>query len=84
MMQRDQGFSTIDGVFTPADMSQALHGLSIADLDRTKAGARHVLSVSVVRQLAFDRRLVQIARQFVGAGATPFRATLFDKSGQAN
>jgi hypothetical protein len=84
MTQTDQGFSIVDSVFTPADMRQALHGLSVTDLDRTRAGARHVLSVPVVRQLALDPRMVQIARQFVGAGATPFRATLFDKSGRAN
>jgi ectoine hydroxylase-related dioxygenase (phytanoyl-CoA dioxygenase family) len=40
--------------------------------------------VPVVRQLAFDSRMVQIARPFLGARATPFRATLFDKSGDAN
>ena len=28
--------------------------------------------------------MVHLARQFVGVGATPFRATLFDKSGHAN
>ena len=58
--------------------------LSVADLDRTKAGARHLLSVPVVRQLALDPRMVHLTRQFVGVGATPFRATLFDKSGHAN
>jgi ectoine hydroxylase-related dioxygenase (phytanoyl-CoA dioxygenase family) len=84
MIQADHGFSIIDGIFTPAEMRQVVHVLSIADLDRTKAGARHVLSVPVVRQLAFDPRMVQIARQFLGASAMPFRATLFDKSGHAN
>lgn len=84
MIQIDHGFSIIDGVFTPAEMREALHLLSVADLDRTKAGARHVLSVPVVRQVALDPRMVQIARRFVDAGATPFRATLFDKSGRAN
>lgn len=84
MIQTDQGFSIIDGVFTPAEMRQVLQVLSVTDLDRTKAGARHVLSVPVVGQVALDPRMVQIARQFIGAGATPFRATLFDKSGHAN
>jgi hypothetical protein len=84
MIQTDQGFSIINGVFTRAEMRHALHMLSVADLDRTKAGARHVLSVPVGRQMALDPRMVQLARQFVGVGATPFRATLFDKSGDAN
>lgn len=84
MIETDQGFSILNGVFTSAEMCQALHMLSAADLDRTKAGARHLLSVPVVRQMALDPRMLQIARRFVGAGATPFRATLFDKSGHAN
>jgi hypothetical protein len=84
VIQADHGFSIIDYVFTPAEMRQALGVLSVVDLDRTKAGARHILSVGVVRELALDPRMVQIARQFVGSGATPFRATLFDKSGRAN
>jgi hypothetical protein len=84
MIQTDQGFSIIERVFTPAEMRQALDVLSAAGLDRTKAGARHVLKVPVVRQLALEPRMLQIARQFLGSGATPFRATLFDKSTSAN
>jgi len=34
----DQGFSIISGVFTPAEIRKALQMLSVADLDRTKAG----------------------------------------------
>ena len=84
MLQTEQGFSIIDHVFNPVEMRDVTDVLSATDLDRTKAGARHVLTVPVVRQLAIDLRMLQIARQFVGPGATPFRATLFDKSGSAN
>lgn len=59
----------------------AIAGNLIGDTPQhTKAGARHVLNVPVVRDLSADPRLLAIARQFVGAAAVPFRATLFDKS----
>ena len=53
-------------------------------LQRTKAGARHLLRVPVIRDLSADPRLIAIAREFVGPTAVPFRATLFDKSPTAN
>jgi hypothetical protein len=51
---------------------------------RGRAGARHVLALPVVDGLARDERMLTIARRFVGPGATPFRATFFDKSSRAN
>jgi ectoine hydroxylase-related dioxygenase (phytanoyl-CoA dioxygenase family) len=39
---------------------------------------------SVVAELARDSGLLAIARRELGAGAAPFRATLFEKSGRAN
>jgi hypothetical protein len=58
--------------------------LSDATIERTKAGARHVLKVPAVHELAADPRLMDIAREFVGSRPIPFRATLFDKSPAAN
>jgi ectoine hydroxylase-related dioxygenase (phytanoyl-CoA dioxygenase family) len=65
-------------------MRHVLDWLLPAMLDRSKAGARHVLAQPVVRELAADSRMLDIARAFVGARAVPFRATLFDKSPHAN
>jgi hypothetical protein len=65
-------------------MIEVLETLAASRVERTKAGARHVLGVPVVRSLASDQRLLSIAAQFVGRAATPFRATLFDKSTSAN
>jgi hypothetical protein len=84
MIQTDQGYSIIEGVFARTDMERVLEGLSSAALARTKAGARHVLGVPVVRDLAADPWMLTIATEFVGRGAVPFRATLFDKSPSAN
>jgi ectoine hydroxylase-related dioxygenase (phytanoyl-CoA dioxygenase family) len=80
----DQGHATFEHVFTRAEMARLLEALSTASLDRTKAGARHILSVPAVRDLCADPRMLDIASQFVGATAVPFRATLFDKSPGAN
>ena len=65
-------------------MLSALAALARANLTRSKAGARHVLMVSAVRELATDQRLLDLAARFVGPTPVAFRATLFDKSPAAN
>ena len=65
-------------------MSSVIDALSAQAISRTKAGARHVLGVPAVRALAMDQRLLGIATRFVGEGAVPYRATLFDKSLASN
>src|SRR6476620_3048929 len=84
MTHTEPGYCIYEQVFEHSEMAHAVAELAAAAMDRTKAGARHVLSVPIVRQLADDQRLMSIARQFVGPAAVPFRATLFDKSRTAN
>jgi hypothetical protein len=79
-----QGFAAIEDVFGSEEIETAKQGLAVAALRRTRAGARHVLSNASVAKLASDFRLLEIARQILGADARPFRATLFDKSPTAN
>ena len=80
----DAGFSIHPGIFARTVMRAVLDELDRALLARTRAGARHVLAVPAVRALASAPAMWQIAREYVGADAVPFRATLFDKSGRAN
>jgi hypothetical protein len=80
----DSGYAIWDHVFDEEEMRRVLAALATANLQRTRAGARHVLSVGAVKALADDTRLVELAARFVGRGAVPFRATLFDKSPDAN
>ena len=80
----EPGFSIHDHVFDRAEMERAIVALSGPAVVRSRAGARHVLSVAVVRDLALDRRLLTIASEYVGPRPVPFRATLFDKSLAAN
>jgi len=81
---RTDGHHIVCDVFTPADMRQLAEHLSHADVDRTKAGARHILAVPAVRAVATAPRMLAIAQSFIGPSAIPFRATLFDKSPDAN
>jgi hypothetical protein len=79
-----RGFPIHDSVFEVSARQDVVQGLDRADISRTKAGARHILRVPAVRGLASAPVLVDIAREYVGAGAFPFRATLFDKSPASN
>jgi Phytanoyl-CoA dioxygenase (PhyH) len=84
MTDQDLGYCIHRRVFDRSEMLSTLGALGDANVIRTKAGARHVLTVPVVRELATDRRLLDLAARFVGPTAVPFRATLFDKSPRAN
>lgn len=57
---------------------------TLGDAGRGRAGARHLMRNPAVAELAMDARLSSIARAVLGAQATPYRATLFEKSGRAN
>lgn len=50
----------------------------------SRAGSRHLMAVPEISQLAHDPRLLDIAHLYLGKEAFPFRATLFDKSPDAN
>src|SRR5262245_36895199 len=80
----DPGFSIEPRVFDGAEVAEVSAILDRSDLSRTKAGVRHVLAVPAVNELAVDPRMRSLAARFIGPQATPFRATLFDKSAQAN
>ncbi len=84
MNETDTGHSILHEVFERREMLGVATALDEAPIGRTKAGARHVLSVPVVRELAGDPRLLEVAASFVGATPVPFRATLFDKSSASN
>lgn len=71
-------------MFAASELLEVASAIRSADASRSRAGARHLLSLRAVRELAVDARLVSIAAEFIGASAFPFRATLFDKSPTAN
>lgn len=78
------GFSIHPNVFSRELMSAVAEALDASSLIRTKAGARHAMCVPEVKALAEEDAMLAIAREHLGVAAFPFRATLFDKSLDAN
>jgi ectoine hydroxylase-related dioxygenase (phytanoyl-CoA dioxygenase family) len=78
------GFAVIPGVFPDGEISELLAILERSGLPRSRAGMRHAMRNLNVAALARDSRLVAMAREVLGSGAIPFRATLFDKSPTSN
>ena len=80
----NRGCSIIEQVFDRSEICRVIDQLGDLAGYRTRAGARHLMSLPAVRALATDIRLLGIAREWVGETALPFRATLFDKSPDSN
>ena len=78
------GYELCRPMFSPAELQQLIASLDSLALPRTRAGARHILGFAPVAQLAHDPRLVELAARWLGGAAVPFKATLFDKSPDAN
>jgi ectoine hydroxylase-related dioxygenase (phytanoyl-CoA dioxygenase family) len=80
----EHGFFILPDLISPQDVKRLTADLGHSVLRRSKAGVRHALSHPVVAALASDVRMLNIAQEILGAGALPFRATLFCKSAEAN
>ncbi len=78
------GFGIREGVLATHEIEQLLERLTREPMPRSRAGVRHALRHPAVMAIALDPRLLEIARKVVGPSAQPFRATLFDKSADAN
>jgi ectoine hydroxylase-related dioxygenase (phytanoyl-CoA dioxygenase family) len=83
-MRDQRGYAICHAVIERGETAQLLEAICGAGSARTRAGARHLLNVPAVRAIAEDRRLQQLAAQFLGQEPVPFRATLFDKSSSSN
>jgi ectoine hydroxylase-related dioxygenase (phytanoyl-CoA dioxygenase family) len=80
----DEGFAILSRVFAEREVAAVAEALARWPLDRSRAGARHLLSCPAVSSLARDPRLLAIAARALGGEVWPFGATLFDKSAGAN
>ena len=80
----DSGFAIVPGVFDSREVDAILRELEGEALRRSRAGARHLISVPVIAALAKDPRLISLAAEVLGSEPVPFGATLFDKSSNAN
>lgn len=76
------GFETIEGVLPAAECAELADLL--APSGARGAGSRHRMAHPRVSEVATRPELLEIARRWIGPGATPYRATLFDKSRSRN
>jgi len=79
-----QGFAIEPGVVRAEEVARLLARIEAGKLPRSRAGIRHAMRNAGVAELAGNARLMEMARDVLGPGAIPFRATLFDKSPRAN
>src|SRR5206468_2588674 len=78
------GSGILRRVLVQSEIESIAEILQPGALERTRAGARHLMRHPAVNQVAHDPRLLSIARLFLDAEPIPFRATLFDKSPRSN
>lgn len=80
----DPGYSITEQVFSERECEELLSALSHSLIKRGRAGSRHLMANSLVGATANDSRLLEIAKSSLGNSAIPYRATLFEKSEDAN
>jgi hypothetical protein len=78
------GFQITNWVLRPSECDELLSNLTAPEVLRGRAGARHLISVPFVSELAGDPRLRAIAAAALDSEAFPYRVTLFDKSADSN
>jgi ectoine hydroxylase-related dioxygenase (phytanoyl-CoA dioxygenase family) len=84
VIAKSEGYAVIPDVFSSVEIAALAAIVEGLPLDRSRAGARHLLKHDEIASLARDPRLVTIASQILSGPARAFGATLFDKSPQAN
>jgi hypothetical protein len=81
----ESGYFIDEAVVSDNECQELLDTLSSSSLIRRgRAGSRHLMSEPAVKRIASDARMIRIARRVLGPHAVPYRATLFEKSINAN
>lgn len=80
----DRGFAVVPNVLPETTLVRLREHIAAPGLRRSRAGIRHSLGVPAIAEFAKEDSLMSLARAVLGAGASPFRATLFDKSHLSN
>jgi hypothetical protein len=78
------GFAVVSNVVSAAIISRITESFGQFTARRSRAGIRNVLGIPTIRELARQEALLSLAKKVLGEAATPFRATLFDKSAHSN
>jgi len=80
----EHGFEILDDYIDGNAVVSLIKAVENSSISRSRAGIRHALEIDAVRSLSFDSRLTQLASTALGGSASPFRATLFEKSPRSN
>ena len=82
-MMKEPGFWIKEDVIS-TEQCDALAAALESCRDRLRAGMRNLMAVPEVRELAHSRPMVEFAEDVMGVTMTPFKATLFAKTGKVN
>ncbi len=80
----DPGFVIVPDLISTSELFDLSAAFSEGSLRRGRAGVRHAMKLPSVVTLANGSKLLGMAKDILGGEAVPFRATLFDKSAEAN
>jgi ectoine hydroxylase-related dioxygenase (phytanoyl-CoA dioxygenase family) len=80
----ERGFAIIPDLIPENEIFDLSTVFSQSSLRRGRAGVRHAMKIPSVATFANGSKLLRIAKDILGGKAVPFRATLFDKSAEAN
>src|SRR5437868_2214114 len=80
----EDGYQIVPHVLATGECDQLIDRLSASDVVRSSAGARHLLSIPEVGNVAANPHIVDLVRDALGLAPFPFRATLFEKTQATN
>jgi phytanoyl-CoA dioxygenase PhyH len=78
------GYLIEDSVFSSDECEQLIEALNRVHSNRSRAGVRNLMSCQAVVNVASEPRLIDFAFRASGRKLWPFKATLFEKAGNAN
>jgi ectoine hydroxylase-related dioxygenase (phytanoyl-CoA dioxygenase family) len=80
----DLGFAIVPDLISKNEIFDLSAVFSHGSVRRGRAGVRHAMKISSIATFANGAKVLGIAKDVLGGEAVPFRATLFDKSAEAN
>jgi hypothetical protein len=80
----EDGYLIEDSVFSSEECEQLIETLDKVSANRSRAGVRNLMSCQEVVNVASESRLIDFAFRVSGRKLRPYKATLFEKAGNAN
>jgi hypothetical protein len=80
----EQGCTIIPNVLSKKECDHLLEELAKWTAGRSRAGVRHLMGCPAISTLAHDTRLQALAKATLMEAASPYRATLFEKTPESN